>query len=124
MTGVLSRTVLARQDAAIGIGRTQSIGVRWRRSSSPDGSDPQAFSFDGFRGELRVSSDDGTIWLTKALVFDSVTGVVSAQVEPHDTAAPAWLSRSTGRWAFVVTEPGGAVTVVVAGIIRITQEGF
>lgn len=124
MNGVLSKTSLIRQDAAIGIGRSQTLGVRWRRSTNPDGSNPQVFSFSGYSGELRISSDSGEEWLTKSLAFDSDTGVVSADIAPGDTSQPVWLSRTTGRWAMVAKSGTGAVTVVASGIIRITQEGF
>lgn len=124
MNGVLSMTALARQDAAIGVGRTQRLGARWRRSSNPDGSVPEVFDMSGYTGELRISGNDGDVWLTKPLAFDSNTGVIGATIAPGDTAAPEWLARATGRWALVATSPAGEVTVVVAGIIRITQEGF
>ena len=124
MTGVLEKTALARQDVAIGVGRTQRLGVRWRRSGNPDGSAPEVFDFAGFSGELRISGDSGDEWLRLPVAFDSTTGIVVAEIQPSDTSHPAWLARATGRWAIVATAPDGEVTVVAAGIVRITQEGF
>lgn len=124
MTGVLEKTALARQDVAIGVGRTQRLGARWRRSTNPDGSAPEVFDFTGYTGELRIAGDTGEEWLSLPVVFDSATGIVLAEIRPADTSAPVWLARATGRWAIIATAPDGDVTVVVAGIIRITQEGF
>ena len=123
MTGVLGRPALARQDVAIGVRRTQRLGARWRRSSNPDGSAPEVFDFTGYSGELRITSNDGDEWLTKALEFDSTTGIVAAEITPEDTEGAAWLARSTGRWSLVATSPEGEVTVLVAGVMRIIQEG-
>lgn len=123
MTGVLGRPALARQDAAIGVRRTQRLGARWRRTANPDGSNPEVFDFTGYSGELRITSNDGDEWLTKALMFDSTTGVVAAEIAPEDTEGAAWLARSTGRWALVAESPEGEVTVLVAGVMRIIQEG-
>lgn len=123
MTGVLGRPALARQDAAIGVRRTQRLGARWRRSSNPDGSAPEVFDFTGYSGELRITSNDGDEWLTKALEFDSGSGLVAAEIAPEDTDGGVWLARSTGMWSLVAESPEGEVTVLVAGVMRIIQEG-
>lgn len=124
MYGVLGRTVLARQDAAIGVRRTQRLGARWRRVDPSTGGDPAPFSFAGYSGELRLMSESGDVWLSKPIEFDSATGVIMGQVDPADTSGAVWSQRHVGTWALVVTAPGGVVTVVVAGVLRITQEGF
>lgn len=124
MYGVLSTAALARQDAEIGVRRTQRLGARWRRFDPTSGEPPKPFSFAGYSGDLRLLSDSGEVWLSKPLVFDSGSGSVIGQIEASDTAAPIWLTRKFGSWAIVARAPGGVVTVVVAGSLRITQEGF
>lgn len=123
MNGVMGKPALARQDAMIGVKRTQRLGARWRRSTNPSGSNPEVFDFTGYSGELRIVAQTGETWLTKPLTFDSGTGVVMAELTPADTASAAWLSRATGLWSLVVTGPGGDVTVLVAGTMRVIQEG-
>lgn len=124
MTGVLGKPYLARQDAALGIGRTQFLGVRWRRTTNADGSNPQVFDLSGYTGVLRITSESGELWLERPLTFDSTTGVVAAEFNPEHTDGPLWFSRSVGKWAMVVTSPEGNVTVLVAGVMRIIQEGL
>lgn len=120
----MGKTALLRQDIVLGVGRSQSFGVTWKRTGNPDLSGAAPFDYAGYEGEFRISSEHGELWLASQLVFDSGTGLVAGYVEPSDTAGPAWLARATGRYAFVVTGPDGEVTVPLAGIVRITQEGY
>lgn len=123
MLGVLGKPALARQDAAIGVARTQRLGVRWRRTSNPDGSNPEVFDFTGYTGALRITSNEGDLWVDKELIFDDASGVVTAELGASDTGGPEWFARSTGQWSMVATSPDGEVTVLVTGVMRIIQEG-
>lgn len=121
MNGVLGLPALARQDAVIGIGVTQRFGARWRRSSNPDGSNPQPFDMTGYEGKLVIVSNEGESWLDVPAHFENSSGLVSVSIAPNDTSGPQWSNRSIGVWGIVVTSPGGDVTVVVSGTMRITQ---
>lgn len=121
MNGVLGKPALARQDAAIGVGRTQRLGARWRQSPNADGSNPTVPDLTGYTGVIQIVSNEGSLWLEKALVIDRPTGLFVADISPSDTSGAAWAARTTGRWALIATSPTGTKTVLVAGVMRIIQ---
>lgn len=126
MTGVLGKPALARQDIVIGVARTQRLGATWRRSENPDGSNPQPVDLTGWEGRFRLTSNDGQVWLDKAMSTDTAapepTGQVVVELEESDTTAPIWSGRHVGKWAFIMTN-GDERVVLAAGNARIVQEG-
>lgn len=123
MAGVLGAPSLTRQDAIMGVGRTQRFAVRWRRSTNLDGSDPQVFDMAGYAGRLTIMSTHGELWLSKRVSFDDEQGLVAAEILPTDTENQDWKSRTVGEWAITVTAPSGEVTVLVSGVMRLVQNG-
>lgn len=124
MNGVLGKPALARQDAAIGVGRTQRLGARWRQSPNVDGSNPTVPDLTGYTGVIQIVSNEGELWLEKPLAVDTQSGLFSVEITPADTSGPEWSARSTGRWVLVATSPDNIVTVLVAGVMRIIQGGI
>lgn len=124
MNGVLGKPALARQDAAIGVGRTQRLGARWRQSPNADGSNPTVPDLTGYTGVIQIVSNDGELWLEKPLAIDHLSGLFSVKITPADTSAPIWRARTTGSWSLIATGPDSTVTVLATGDMRIIQGGI
>lgn len=124
MNGVLGKPALARQDAAIGVGRTQRLGARWRQSANPDGSAPFVPDLTGYTGVIQIVSNEGELWLEKPLAVDTQSGLFAVEITPADTSAPIWRARTTGSWSLIATGPDSTVTVLATGDMRIIQGGI
>ncbi len=121
MTGVLGRPYLARQDAALGVGVSQSFGIRWLQADSAD-SPRVPVDMSDYTGYARLASLNGDPWLEVQAVLHS-DGLCEIIFTPEMTSGPEWSARSAGQWAVSVRSPGGVVTVLVYGYLNLSTPG-